>query len=232
MTDDVALIIQLPAGSAVDRQLELDPPPSVAGGRVVIERITADVEGTIQPPEAGQVVLSFLSPEDLRREAEQIRQEIRPGDGGEPPVVVVEVAEELREDELAVLLQAAEEASRVVILCILGSVLDPAQRSDEVEDGVQRGGHAGEVQLGHHQPRVVLLALGSGSHEPVQLIVQTSQTLRGLLLQEPQRWQLTLTFDDPLDCLRAERTDQLVLEISVADEESELPQRFARKSCG
>jgi energy-coupling factor transport system substrate-specific component len=219
MTDDVALIIQLPAGSAVDRQLELDPPPSVADGRAVIERITADVAGTIQPPEAGQVVLSFLSPEDLRREAEQIRQEIRPGDGGEPPVVVIEVAEELREDELAGLLQAAEEASRVVILCILGSVLD------ELQDGVQRRGQAGEVQLGHHQPRVVLLALGSGSHEPVQLIVQTSQTLGGLLLQEPQRWQLTLTFDDPLDCPGAERADQLVLEISVADEESELPQR-------
>jgi hypothetical protein len=122
MTDDVALIIQLPADSAVDRQLELDPPPSVASGRAVIERVTADVEGTIQPPEAGQVVLTFLSPEALRREPEQVRREIRPGDDGEPPVVVVEVAEELREDELAVLVQAADEASRVVILCILGSV--------------------------------------------------------------------------------------------------------------
>jgi hypothetical protein len=122
MTDDVALIIQLPADSAVDRQLELDPPPSVASGRAVIERVTADVQGTIQPPEAGQVVLSFLSPEALRREPEQVRREIRPGDGAEPPVVVVEVAEELREDELGILLQAADEASRVVILCILGSV--------------------------------------------------------------------------------------------------------------
>jgi hypothetical protein len=119
MTDDVALIIQLPAGSAVDRQLEEDPPPSVASSRVVIERVTADVDGTIQPPEAGQVVLSVLSPESLRREPEQVRRQIRPGDGKEPPVVVVEVAEELREDELAVLLQAAEAASRVVILCIL-----------------------------------------------------------------------------------------------------------------
>jgi hypothetical protein len=123
MTDDVALIIQLPAGSAVDRQLEEDPPPSVASSRVVIERVTADVDGTIQPPEAGQVVLSVLSPESLRREPEQVRRQIRPGDGSAPPVVVVEVAEELREDELGVLLQAAEAASRVVILCILvGSV--------------------------------------------------------------------------------------------------------------
>jgi hypothetical protein len=122
MTDDVALIIQLPAGSVVDRQLELDPPPSVASGRAVIERVTADVEGTIQPPEAGQVVLSFPSPEALRRQPDQVRQEIRPDDGSEPPVVVVEVAEELREDELAVLVEAADKADRVVILCILGSV--------------------------------------------------------------------------------------------------------------
>ena len=68
------------------------------------------------------MVLSFLSPEDLRREAEQVRQEIRPYDSSEPPVVVIEVAEELREDELAALLQVADKASRTVILCILGSI--------------------------------------------------------------------------------------------------------------
>ena len=122
MAENVSLIIQLPAGSAVDRQLELDPPPSVASGRAVIERLSADTDGKIQLPGAGQVVLSFLSPEDLRREADQVRREISPDDSGEPPIVVIEVAEELREDELAPLLQAAEDASRIVILCILGSV--------------------------------------------------------------------------------------------------------------
>jgi hypothetical protein len=122
MAENVDLIIQVPAGSVVDRQLELDPPPSVASGRAVIERVAANVDGTIQPPEAGQVVLSFLSPEALRREADQVGREIRPDDPSEPPVVVIEVAEELREDELAALLKAAEQAGRTVILCILGSV--------------------------------------------------------------------------------------------------------------
>ncbi|MGD0706198.1 MAG: hypothetical protein ABSA02_40750 [Trebonia sp.] len=121
MAENVDLIIQVPAGSAIDRQLELDPPPSVASGRAVVERLSADVDGTIAPPEAGQVVLTFLSPEALRREAEQVRREIRPDDSGEPPVVVIEVAEYLREDELAALLQAAAEAHRTVILCVLGS---------------------------------------------------------------------------------------------------------------
>jgi hypothetical protein len=122
MAENVDLIIQLPAGSAVDRQLELDPPPSVASGRAVVERVAPNEDGTIQPPEADQVVLSFLSPEALRREADQLGREIRPDDGSEPPVVVIEVAEELREDELAALLKAAEQAGRTVILCILGSV--------------------------------------------------------------------------------------------------------------
>jgi hypothetical protein len=122
MPENVDLIVQLPAGSAIDRNLEADPPSSVASGRVVVERIQPGPEGTIQPPVAGQVLLSFLSPEDLRRETDQIKREIGPADGSEPPVVVVEVAEYLREDELTFLLQAAAEAKRVVILCILGSV--------------------------------------------------------------------------------------------------------------
>jgi hypothetical protein len=123
MAENVDLIIQLPAGSAIDRNLEADPPSSVISGRAIVERIQpGPEEGTIQPPVAGQVLLSFLSPEDLRRETDQIKQEIGSAEGSEPPVVVLEVAEYLREDELTFLLRAAAEAKRVVILCILGSV--------------------------------------------------------------------------------------------------------------
>jgi hypothetical protein len=121
MAENVGLIIQVPAGSPVDRQLDQDPPPSVSSGRAVVEPLDAASDGTIEPPEAGQVVLTYLSPEALRREPEQVRQEIRQANGNEPPVVVIEVAEELREDELSVLVQAAEHAGRTVLLCILGS---------------------------------------------------------------------------------------------------------------
>ena len=121
MADDTALIIQLPAGSPVDRNLRADPPPSVTGGRTVVEPLPAGPQGTLEPPAAGQVVLSFLSPEDLRRESEQVSRELRQASAGQPPVVVIEVAEYLREDEVAVLLQAAERAQRTVLLCILGS---------------------------------------------------------------------------------------------------------------
>jgi hypothetical protein len=117
--DDVALIIQVPAGSLLDTQLSKLPPPSAADRRVVIEPVQPGADGRIEAPEAGRVVLSFLSPEDLRRESDQINREFSLNIGSEPPVVVIQVAEELREDQLVILLQAAEQAKRPVILCVL-----------------------------------------------------------------------------------------------------------------
>ncbi len=120
MADDVELILQVPRDSTVDRHLREDPPLSVASGRVVIERLPADAEGRLLPPAAGEVVLSVLSPEALAREADQVRQVIkRAAADGEPLVVVVEAAGELREDELAALLDAAARTRRVMLLRIL-----------------------------------------------------------------------------------------------------------------
>jgi hypothetical protein len=122
MADDVELIVQLPRDGALDRQLSEDPPPSVASGRVVIERLTADAEGRILPPEVGEVVLAVLSPEALSREAAEVKNVIEraAADGG-PLVVLVQAAEELRDDELAAVLEAAARTRRVVLLRVLGS---------------------------------------------------------------------------------------------------------------
>jgi hypothetical protein len=114
------LIIQLPRGSAVDRQLSARQPQSVASGEVVVEVGPADSEGHLEAPAAGQVVLSLPSPEALEREADEVRHVIgRAGMGVEPLVVVVEAAEELREGELAAVLDAASHTSRAVILRII-----------------------------------------------------------------------------------------------------------------
>jgi hypothetical protein len=122
MADEVELIVQLPRDGAVDRQLSEDPPPSVASGRVVIERLDADAEGRILPPEVGEVVLSVLSPESLSREAAEVKDVIeRAADDGGPLVVLVRAAEELRDDELAAVLEAAARTRRVVLLRVLGS---------------------------------------------------------------------------------------------------------------
>jgi hypothetical protein len=121
MADQRRLIIQLPRGGAVDRQLAAKAPQSVAGGDVVIDAGPTDSEGYLEPPAAGEVVLSVPSPEALAREADEVRRVITgAGTGVEPIVVVVEAAEELRDDELAAIVEAAARTSRAVILRIMG----------------------------------------------------------------------------------------------------------------
>lgn len=120
MTSDAVVIVQLPRGSAVDRYLSTYPPASVASGRAVLDRVTAEPDGRLGPPETGEVVMSVLSPEALTRDQQQVRDVIRraaPGAG--PLVIIVQAAEELREDELAAVLDAAGRARRDVVLRVM-----------------------------------------------------------------------------------------------------------------
>jgi hypothetical protein len=120
MAEDPRLIIQVPGGSAVDRQLHSQPPESVVSGEIVVEIGPTDSAGVLEPPVAGEVVVSLPSPEGLEREADEVRRVIRQaGTGSEPLVVVIEAAEELRDEELAPLLDAAGHTSRAVILRII-----------------------------------------------------------------------------------------------------------------
>ena len=120
MAYEPKLIIQLPRGGAVDRQFSADAPPSVARGDVLVERGQTDSHGHLEPPAAGQVVLSVPSPEALEHDAAEVRRVIgQAGTGAEPLVVVIEAAEELREVELAAILDAADHTSRVVMLRII-----------------------------------------------------------------------------------------------------------------
>ena len=114
------LIVQVPRGGAVNRQLEEHPLPSMESGKVVVEAGPTDAEGNLEASAAGQVVLSLPSPEALEREAGQVRRVIaHAGTGIQPLIVEVEAAEELRENELAALLDATRHASRAVILRIV-----------------------------------------------------------------------------------------------------------------
>jgi pyruvate-formate lyase-activating enzyme len=120
MVDTPRLIVQLPRGSEVERQLSANAPPSVASGEVVVTVLASDEHGHLEPPDAGEVVLSVPSPETLAREAAEVRRVIAlAGSGDEALVIVVEVAEELREDELAAVLDAAGHTARGVILRVM-----------------------------------------------------------------------------------------------------------------
>ena len=114
------LIVQVPRDGAVARQLSAEPPPRVAGGDIVVDVGPTDGEGNLEAPAAGEVVLSVPSPEALARDPGEVRQVLgRAGTGVEPLVVVVEAAEQLREDEPSAILDAADRAPRAVILRIV-----------------------------------------------------------------------------------------------------------------
>lgn len=114
------LILQIPAGGPLDDQLSDDPPATLAGDDVVVERGPTDSAGALEPPVAGQVVLSVPSPEALRRQANDLHQLIDgAGTSTEPIVVVVEAAEVLRDDELGAVAAAARRARRPVILRVI-----------------------------------------------------------------------------------------------------------------
>ena len=120
MTNETGLIVQLPRDGAVDRQLRADPPPRVASGQVVLDHVPREADGRLGPAEAGEVVMSVLSPEALRREPDEVRDVIRDApDDREPLVIIVEAAEELREEELGVVLDAAARANPRVIVRIM-----------------------------------------------------------------------------------------------------------------
>jgi hypothetical protein len=120
MADEVKLIIQVPHGSSIDRYLKADPPAAVADVRVFVEHLGAGADGKLLPPEAGEVVVSVPSPEALRREPEQVTAAISEAAADGPPLVVlVDGAEELRDDEVSAVLDAALQTDRIVILRIL-----------------------------------------------------------------------------------------------------------------
>jgi hypothetical protein len=119
VTDQVSLIVELARDGALDRNLRADPPPSVTSGLVVLDHLEADEDGRLEAPGAGEVILSVLSPESLR-ERQEVEAAVAGADtGDQPPVIVVEAAEFLREDELSAVLDAAQRAQRVVIVRVM-----------------------------------------------------------------------------------------------------------------
>ena len=107
----------------MDRQLSERPPAALDGGEVVVEAGETDPEGNLEPPVAGEVVLSFPSPESLRREADEVRRVLaEKRTGSDPPVVLIEAAEELTDRELGIVLEGSRHSRLPVILRVIRNV--------------------------------------------------------------------------------------------------------------
>ena len=114
------LIVQVPRGGAVDRQFSSLKHHWVQDRKIVVEAGPTDAAGDLVAPDAGKVVLSVPSPETLAREREEVLHVLeQAGSSVVPLVVVVEAAEELRDEELRAVLEAAEHSSQPVILRII-----------------------------------------------------------------------------------------------------------------
>jgi hypothetical protein len=119
MADDPQLIIQVPRGSAVERRLREEPPGVLSGHDVLIQAGPTDDQGVLEAL-AGEAVLSVPSSEALARQADDVRRVLsQAGTGTAPLVIVVEAAEDLRDEELAPVLDGAGHASRPVILRVI-----------------------------------------------------------------------------------------------------------------
>jgi hypothetical protein len=113
-------IVQLPRDGALDRSFRASPPLLVTSGRVVLEHLAAEDDGRLGPPEGAEVVLTVPSPEALTRQAGEIRDVLAAApDRHRPLVIIVEAAEEFREDELAAVRDAAVQAPQPVILRVM-----------------------------------------------------------------------------------------------------------------
>jgi hypothetical protein len=123
VASDPRLIIQVPRDGSVERQLRRERPEAIASGEAVVEAGPTDEQGNLEALQDGQLVYSVPSPESLAHEADEIADVLRrAGTGTQPLVVAVEAAEELRAEELGAVMQAAEHASRPVMLRIVRGV--------------------------------------------------------------------------------------------------------------
>jgi hypothetical protein len=119
MAEQPTLIIQVPRGSAIERQLGADPPAAIRGDDVLVQAAPTDDKGNLEAM-AGEVVLSVPAPEELVRQADEVQRVLRhAGTGTAPLVIVVEAGEELEDEQAALVVEAARRARRPVILRII-----------------------------------------------------------------------------------------------------------------
>jgi hypothetical protein len=86
---------------------------------------------------------------------------------------------------------------------------------------VKRPGHLGEIECIEEQPRVPDLPAAAAAHEAPKLLLGGPSLPRGLLLEGAERSEVSLRFGDLLHGARAQRADQLVLQVRDAHVETE-----------
>jgi len=97
------------------------------------------------------------------------------------------------------------------------------------KDSVERPRDAFEIERLHEQAGVADLAASAAAHEPPKLLLGGAVAPRRHLLERSKPAEVVVSVEDLFDARRAERTDQLLLEIRDADVEPEVLQVGARE---
>ena len=88
MAEQPTLIVQVPGGSAIERQLRDRPPASLIGDDVLVQTGPTDERGVLEEM-AGDVVLALPAPEELGRQAGELTRVLDQAGPGTAPLVVV-----------------------------------------------------------------------------------------------------------------------------------------------
>jgi hypothetical protein len=120
---ETPLIVQVPRQGKLEASLKEAAPHGVPAGAFVVEAGNTDEHGVLEALEVGEVVLSVPSPEALTRDPAAVRHVIADaGPGNAPLVIEIEAAEELTGEELALLVQTAEQSPRPVLVRVVREV--------------------------------------------------------------------------------------------------------------
>jgi hypothetical protein len=90
------------------------------------------------------------------------------------------------------------------------------------EDAIERSRNMVEIERLHEQAGVANLAASAAAHEPPKLLLGGAVAPRRHLLERSKPAEVVVGVEDLFDARRAERTDQLLLEIRDADVEPEV----------
>ncbi len=119
MTDNPSLILQVPRGSAIERQLREARPAALAGDNVLVQTGPTDDLGNLEAL-GGDVVLTVPSLLELERQADEFSKVLRHAEaGGDPLVIVVGAAEQVEDSQAEIIAAAMKRARRPVFLRII-----------------------------------------------------------------------------------------------------------------
>src|SRR5919108_4386118 len=103
-----------------------------------------------------------------------------------------------------------------------GALRSPVVVSERMtEHPVERPRHAAKVKRVDEEPRVFDLPAAAGTHAAMKLLLDRASSLRGLLLERPERAELALRVEDRFDRGGTESANELVFEVPVAHVETE-----------